>query len=228
GRRRGPDRPGHPGVHVDVVHQGARERGDRRLAPGRHLFRPAPLRARDRLARADRRDGGERLHGVPAREPPGRPATASRRRRRRQREPRGPGDRRRGGRQAGGARPAACRRVLAAPHAVPPPLAAVGFGALRLLHADVSVLVTSWADRLNIDPQNRYIGAALSRLLSADTRSLVAISVGSFIYAALLLTEATGLWLRRRWAEYFTIIVTGSFIPLEIYEVSRRVTATRL
>ena len=105
---------------------------------------------------------------------------------------------------------------------------AVGFGALRLLHADVSVLVTSWADRLNIDPQNRYIGAALSRLLSADTRSLVAISVGSFIYAALLLTEATGLWLRRRWAEYFTIIVTGSFIPLEIYEVSRRVTATRL
>ena len=64
--------------------------------------------------------------------------------------------------------------------------------------------------------------------MSADTRSLVAISVGSFIYAALLLTEATGLWLRRRWAEYFTIIVTGSFIPLEIYEVSRRVTATRL
>ena len=64
--------------------------------------------------------------------------------------------------------------------------------------------------------------------MSADTRSLVAISVGSFIYAALLLTEATGLWLRRRWAEYFTIIVTGSFIPLEIYELARRFTGTRL
>jgi uncharacterized membrane protein (DUF2068 family) len=107
-------------------------------------------------------------------------------------------------------------------------LVAVGFGALRLLHADVSALVTSWADRLNIDPQNRYIAAALSRLLSADTRTLVSIGAGSFIYAALLLTEATGLWLRRRWAEYFTIIVTGSFIPLEIYEVAKRFTVTRL
>ena len=107
-------------------------------------------------------------------------------------------------------------------------LVAVGFGALRLLHADVSTLVTAWADRLNIDPQNRYIDAALSRLLSADTRTLVAIGAGSFIYAALLLTEATGLWLRRRWAEYFTIIVTSSFIPLEIYEVSKRFTVTRL
>jgi uncharacterized membrane protein (DUF2068 family) len=107
-------------------------------------------------------------------------------------------------------------------------LVAAGFGALRLLHADVSALVTSWADRLNIDPQNRYIAAALSRLLSADTRTLVSIGAGSFIYAALLLTEATGLWLRRRWAEYFTIIVTGSFIPLEIYEVAKRFTVTRL
>ena len=64
--------------------------------------------------------------------------------------------------------------------------------------------------------------------MSADTRTLVAIGTGSFIYAALLLTEATGLWLRRRWAEYFTIIVTGSFIPLEIYEVAKRFTVTRL
>ncbi len=36
-------------------------------------------------------------------------------------------------------------------------LIGVGFGALRLIHADVSVLATSWADRLNIDPQNRYL-----------------------------------------------------------------------
>jgi len=107
-------------------------------------------------------------------------------------------------------------------------LVVVGLAALRLLHADVSPLVISWADRLNIDPQNRYIGGALSRLLSADTRALVTISVGSFMYAALLLTEAGGLWLRRRWAEYFTIIVTSSFIPLEIYEVYKRFTVTRL
>jgi uncharacterized membrane protein (DUF2068 family) len=107
-------------------------------------------------------------------------------------------------------------------------LVGVGVGALRLMHADVSALVTSWADRLNIHPQNRYVGATLSRLLSADARTFVEIAAGSFIYAALLLTEAAGLWYKRRWAEYFTIIVTSSFIPLEIYEASRRFAVSRL
>ena len=37
-----------------------------------------------------------------------------------------------------------------------------------------------------------------------------------------------GLLLRRRWAEYFTVIVTGSLIPLEVYELWRRVTPARL
>ena len=107
-------------------------------------------------------------------------------------------------------------------------LIGVGFGALRLIHSDVWALVTSWADRLNIDPQNRYIGAALSRLLAADARTFVAIAVGSFVYATLLLAEAVGLWLERRWAEYFTIIVTDAFIPLEIYEASERFSISRL
>jgi uncharacterized membrane protein (DUF2068 family) len=43
-----------------------------------------------------------------------------------------------------------------------------------------------------------------------------------------LLTEGIGLLLRRRWAEYFTVIVTGSFIPLELYELSRHISMTRL
>ncbi len=54
------------------------------------------------------------------------------------------------------------------------------------------------------------------------------ISAGTFFYSALLLTEGIGLLLRRRWAEYFTVIVTGSFIPLELYELSRHVSTTRL
>ncbi|HET7296266.1 MAG TPA: DUF2127 domain-containing protein, partial [Gemmatimonadales bacterium] len=59
-------------------------------------------------------------------------------------------------------------------------------------------------------------------------RRLKEISAGTFFYAALLLTEGTGLLLARRWAEYFTVIVTGSFIPLEVYELAKRITLTRL
>jgi uncharacterized membrane protein (DUF2068 family) len=45
--------------------------------------------------------------------------------------------------------------------------------------------------------------------------------VALFIYSALFLTEGLGLVLRQRWAEYFTTISTGLFIPLELFEIGR-------
>jgi uncharacterized membrane protein (DUF2068 family) len=68
----------------------------------------------------------------------------------------------------------------------------------------------------------------IAKLGLMNDRKLEELSFGSFFYAALLLTEGVGLWLKRRWAEYFTIITTCSLIPLELYEIGKRVTITRL
>jgi uncharacterized membrane protein (DUF2068 family) len=106
-------------------------------------------------------------------------------------------------------------------------LIVVGFTALRLIHADVAAVAATWAERLNLD-QNRHIDTLLARLSSLDSRAFVTVGAGSFVYAALLLIEGVGLWLRRRWAEYFTIVFTASFIPLEAYEMKRHFTAVRL
>jgi uncharacterized membrane protein (DUF2068 family) len=67
----------------------------------------------------------------------------------------------------------------------------------------------------------------LTRALNINDRTLEEISVGTFIYAALFLTEGGGLLLRKRWAEYFTIIVTTSLLPLEFYEMVRHPTITK-
>jgi uncharacterized membrane protein (DUF2068 family) len=107
-------------------------------------------------------------------------------------------------------------------------LAAVGIGALGLLHRDIADTFAPLMAHLHVDPESRYLGRALVTLWALDDRALKRISAGTFFYAALLLTEGVGLLLRRRWAEYFTVLVTGSFIPLELYELTRRFTATRL
>jgi uncharacterized membrane protein (DUF2068 family) len=52
--------------------------------------------------------------------------------------------------------------------------------------------------------------------------------VGSFLYAGLFLTEGIGLWLLKRWAIWFTVIITGSFLPVEIYELARHPSAGRI
>ena len=54
------------------------------------------------------------------------------------------------------------------------------------------------------------------------------VGIIALAYAALFLVEGTGLWLAKRWAEYFTIVATSSLLPLEIYELTRRTTAPRV
>ena len=92
-------------------------------------------------------------------------------------------------------------------------LVALGIGALSAVHADVS----HWVAAVRIDPNNRYIERALA--LAQDPKKLHELGVGTFIYAALFAVEGIGLLAHKRWAEYVTIILTTSFIPLEIYEL---------
>jgi uncharacterized membrane protein (DUF2068 family) len=107
-------------------------------------------------------------------------------------------------------------------------LVIVGIGALKLLHRDVAETVFRWISILRVDPENRLIHGLLTHVMSVTPKQLAAASVGTFIYAALLLTEGTGLLLRKRWAEYFTIISTAGLIPLEAYEIHRHLTVAKI
>ncbi len=107
-------------------------------------------------------------------------------------------------------------------------LLAAGVGAVKLLHKDLAFEFERWADIFRVDPNNHYIHHLLERLSILDDRKLRELSVGTFFYSALLLTEGTGLLLGKRWAEFFTIIATSSFIPLEVYELTKRVSWARL
>jgi uncharacterized membrane protein (DUF2068 family) len=100
-------------------------------------------------------------------------------------------------------------------------LIAVAVGALGLLHKDVGEVLQYWIDLLRVDPDNRFIHTLLSRVWSVNERTLKEVSAGTFCYAAVFMTEGTGLLLGKRWAKYLTIIVTSSFLPVEIYELVR-------
>ena len=107
-------------------------------------------------------------------------------------------------------------------------LFAIAIGAVKLLHKNLAFEVERWADIFRVDPNNLYIHRLLQRFSILDYRKLKELSVGTFFYSALLLTEGTGLLLGKRWAEYFTIIATASFIPLEVYELTKRVSSAKL
>lgn len=60
------------------------------------------------------------------------------------------------------------------------------------------------------------------------TKELKEISALGAGYAALFLTEGTGLLFRKRWAERLTIVATSSLMPLEVYELVKAFTGVRL
>ena len=98
---------------------------------------------------------------------------------------------------------------------------AIGVSALKLLHQDAAVTLDHWATMLGLDPGNQYVDRALQKLADLSPNKIQGLGVASFVYAGLFLTEGIGLWMVKRWAEWFTVIVTSSLVPVEIYEIHR-------
>ena len=107
-------------------------------------------------------------------------------------------------------------------------LIAVGVAALKLLHTDIASLVEGWAATLGAAQNSRFVGRVLSTAAALTPNRVRDLIVGSFLYGGLFLTEGIGLWLLKRWAMWFTVIITGSFLPVESYELARHPSAGKV
>ena len=105
---------------------------------------------------------------------------------------------------------------------------AIGVGALRLLHKDVGDLLAKMADHLRFNPESRFVNFILDNAYRLDDRLLRRISVAVFFYASLDVIEGIGLYFERVWAEYLTLAITASFLPLEIFEIFNKLTLLRV
>ena len=60
-----------------------------------------------------------------------------------------------------------------------------------------------------------------------DSRVLLYLALGLAVYAVIELVEAVGLWLGKRWGEYFAMVATSVFLPYEIYDLTVKLTWLR-
>ena len=104
----------------------------------------------------------------------------------------------------------------------------VGMKLLTLVGQDVHAWASDFVTRHGIDVGNRFVHAALQRLVGVTSGQTITFGVVALLYSAVLLVEATGLWLQKRWAEYLTFISTALLLPLELYEMYERFTWVRV
>ena len=63
----------------------------------------------------------------------------------------------------------------------------------------------------------------LERLVTLQSGTIRLVALAAAAYAVLEGAEAVGLWFMKRWAEYLTFVATTALLPLEIYELTKRV-----
>jgi uncharacterized membrane protein (DUF2068 family) len=98
---------------------------------------------------------------------------------------------------------------------------AVGFGLLRLRHHNVPQVLWDYVIvPYKLNPENGFIDWIMFQADKVTPHALILWGWISFFYAGLFYVEGIGLFLRRHWAEYLVVIVSGSLLPLEIWELS--------
>lgn len=68
----------------------------------------------------------------------------------------------------------------------------------------------------------------LDKAFSLKSGTLHVVGLAVAAYAVLEGVEAVGLWYARRWAEYLTFLATSLFLPLEIYELTQKLSPLKI
>ena len=105
---------------------------------------------------------------------------------------------------------------------------ALGIGVLRMLHKDLVDELTRLMVALHHDPEGRFSSLLLDKAALLDPHRLKQISAAIFAHAGLDILEGTGLVLRKVWAEFVTVILSGFFLPFEFMALAHHVTWIRV
>ncbi|MGB8386356.1 DUF2127 domain-containing protein [Mycobacterium sp.] len=68
----------------------------------------------------------------------------------------------------------------------------------------------------------------LEKALAAKPSTLTLLTVALVTYALVEVLEGVGLWLLKRWGEYFAVVATSVFLPLEVHDLAKGITMTRV
>lgn len=97
----------------------------------------------------------------------------------------------------------------------------------RVFEEDVTLL-KPLAQRYGWDLDHSPIVESIRKTFEYKHSTLVYVAVGLAVYAVIEIVEAVGLWMVKRWAEYLTVVATAMFLPLEVYELTEKISYVKI
>jgi uncharacterized membrane protein (DUF2068 family) len=103
-----------------------------------------------------------------------------------------------------------------------------GLGLLTLLHRDIQAAAEELVRDSHFNPASEFPRIFLHLADQLNDARVWALAAGAAAYASVRFAEGYGLWRERAWAEWLGIVSGAMYVPIEVYELSRRVTGARV
>jgi uncharacterized membrane protein (DUF2068 family) len=107
-------------------------------------------------------------------------------------------------------------------------LVAVGVVLLTHPHADWASEISRLAHRVGLDPNSNWIKRIIEKVKKIGSSQDTVFGAVALAYGGLEGTEAYGLWRRRRWGEWLTVLATSLLLIPEVWELTKSVSALKL
>jgi uncharacterized membrane protein (DUF2068 family) len=98
-------------------------------------------------------------------------------------------------------------------------LLALAYGEVRLRDASLAAKLVTWASARPLGLEHDVATRFLQWFSGLSASRVHALRIVTLSYAAVFATEGIGLWMQKQWAEWLTVIITASLIPLEVWEL---------
>ena len=100
----------------------------------------------------------------------------------------------------------------------------VGLGLLEFIHKDLDLVAEQIVRQFHLNPARHYPRIFIDLINHLTDGQLLAMAFSALLYSAVRFVEAIGLWLQRKWAEWFGLLAGGLYIPIELFEIMRGIT----
>jgi len=100
-------------------------------------------------------------------------------------------------------------------------------GIQRAYNHDLPAVRALYRD-LGFNVSHSKLLGLIQHSFTLNSRWLTYLAIGLAVYALIELVESVGLWLGKRWGEYFAAVATSIFLPYEVYDLTVKITWLRV
>jgi uncharacterized membrane protein (DUF2068 family) len=104
----------------------------------------------------------------------------------------------------------------------------VGIALIANPHHNWGRTVANFARDLGLNPRSNGLEKIIHKLHTISSDRYALYGIIALAYGALEATEGYGLWKRRRWAEYLTVLATSLLFIPEIWEIANSTTPLKV